>query len=133
MSGTVTLSRGGTTIALNGPSDGLSITALDRWVSALSQSYQRWVYRSADRKVEQVSVNLTDLTAAQWADLEYFFDAVTEGPRYTFTYTHTSGESFTARFLDGGLSRQRVNSNVSSVTLRLEREVTAASPTTSGG
>lgn len=116
----ITLALGGTSIQINGPDAGTDIACLNNWVTDQSQGLQRWTYRGTDRYVEQWTIPCSSLTTAQSLLLRDFFYKTALGPTNVFTYTHTDGVVYTARFVDAGLNLRRVNSNEWACTFKLE-------------
>lgn len=119
---TVAMTRGGTTITLNAPEGPTNVRCLSNWVTALSESLKRWVYRTSDVRKEHWTISLHDMGESQWSDLRSFFYDVVKGPELTFTYTHTDGETYTARFVDTELQGSRRDKNTWSATITLELE-----------
>ncbi len=104
---TVTLAKDATTITLNGPEGPSDVNCHPNWVSQLSEGLQRWSYRGTDTHLEAWALRLESLTLAQTQALRGFFYETVKGPTSTFTYTHTDGVSYTARFVNTGLKFQR--------------------------
>ena len=125
-SSTVTLaidpnSSGEDTITLNGPrSDQAIDKPVPRWVTDLTQGGTRYSYKLNSSTKRIWTLQFDFLTSAQKSDLETFFDTYAEGPENTFTYTHTDGNSYTARFAMTDLNFVRVGPNLWQVTMILE-------------
>jgi hypothetical protein len=121
-SSTVSLSGFGQTCVLPGPSGPSRIETWPRWTTGLSQGLTRWVYRTSDQRLVQWTLAFEQLPAATYADLVAFFEDAARGPERVWTYTHTDGRSYPARFLDLGLRFERSGPELWSTTIRLELE-----------
>lgn len=134
MSSYVTLTRGGTTIEIGGPVAPNDEIPLTGRATVLTQGGQRATYRGGtDNELTQWRLDFDQLTGDEWTALRDFFKNTTQGPSFTFSYTHTDGETYTARFLDESLLVKRRNNNSYAVTFTLElfgQEILATSTTT---
>jgi hypothetical protein len=106
-------------VEINGPriTNG---TLLPMFVSGLSADHTRWAYQTASSKLRQWSMQLADLTTAQKKALEDFFTDTAKGPTNTFSYTHTDGSDYTARFASTELIWTRHDGNRWDVDITLE-------------
>lgn len=109
-----------TAIEINGPVSPTNVDLLPMFVSDLSANNTRYSYQLTDTKVWHWSMRFDDLTTAQKNALEDFFTDTAKGPTNTFTYTHSDGETYTARFLDTALQFERRNSNEWATSFALE-------------
>lgn len=116
----VTLVKDATTVTLPGPSSATDVTSMPRFVTDQSANFTRWTYQLTASKLFHWSISIMDLTYAQKNALQSFFDDTVDGPNLTFTYTHTDGNSYTARFVDTMLNFNRVNGTQWATNFRLE-------------
>lgn len=117
---TVTFAKGGTTLTLPGPAmGGKRIVEKKRQTVGRTQGGNVRVH---DQGVDtfEAEVSLESLTEAQKINLQDFFDNLTYGASYTFTYTDEAGTAFTARFLNPTLQFTVFAYNVYDVSLMLE-------------
>ena len=112
-------SSGENDITINGPRGDQAIDRpVHRWVGGHSAGGTPYTYKVSASAKRIWNLQFDFLTAAQWLDLQQFFDLV--GPEEEFTYTHTDGNSYTARFVNTELLPTRVLPNLYSVPVQLE-------------
>jgi hypothetical protein len=107
MADTVTLG----TVTMNGPvGGGQSVRPKARFVSGRTVNGTTYVYQKNDQTQNVWVLAFNDLTAAQKALLQTYFNDVAKGPSNTFSYTHTDGTTYTGvRFLDNVLEFSRID------------------------
>ncbi len=121
MPSTVKFVKGGTDIDINGPPDPQEVSEFPQFVTAQTINGTRFVYRTHSATVSQWVLRLENLTTAMKTALRDFYITDVVGPTNTFTYTHTDGTAYTARFVDPAVPVfSRNNSNNWNVTIRLE-------------
>lgn len=113
-----TVTFGGVTV--NGPVSPTDVEDYPKWVTDLSAGYTRIVYKLTAATLLTWVLQFDAITGTQKSNLTTFFHSTAEGPTNTFTYVHTDGGSYTARFLDTALRWQRVDGNTWRLTVRLE-------------
>lgn len=91
---------------------------MHRWVTDVTAGGTRYSYKLSSSAKRIWNLQFDFLTAAQWLDLQQFFDLV--GPDEEFTYTHTDGNNYTARFVNTELLPTRLLPNLYSVPVQLE-------------
>ncbi len=110
-----------TDLQINAPdSSGTDVDLQANWITALSDGLQRWSSRITDRHLEQWSISVADLSRDQWIGFQDFFYKVALGPTRVFTYTHTDGVSYQARFVDNALTAHRGCSALWSTSFKIE-------------
>lgn len=119
-SSTVTLSLGSESITISGPASDQPIEPLAQYVTDIAQNGTRYSYRMSSGENRTWSLQLDFLTTEEKDDLESFYHDVVGGPSETFTWLHTDGNSYTARFINTNLPWQRVFSNLWKVALQIE-------------
>lgn len=118
---TVAFVRGGTTVNVNGPSSATDVDLHPMWVTGLSASHSRWVYRTTTTKKRVWAMKLDSVTAAQKAALDAFFTDTAKGPELPFVFVHTDGASYgDVYFADATLRWERINQADWSVMIHLE-------------
>lgn len=121
MASTVVFALGSVSATVNGPESPTQVRHLPRWVTARTADHTRIVYQTPAPKTKEWTLNLRDLTTAQKAALQSFFDDTAQGPTNTFDYTHTDGNTYEdVRFLDVELAWERLGPNDWNLTVRLE-------------
>lgn len=119
MPATVTLTLGGTSITIEGPRDSQQ-DPRPRYTTDVAAGGARWVYKLATTIIDEWVLNFDYLSGAGKIALQNFFNNTVEGPTWSFTYTHTDGNSYAVRFKDTGLRFKRRNGNDWSVSFTLE-------------
>lgn len=119
-SSTVTLTYSSTSITINGPGGDQPLDPVPRYVMGMTQSGSRYVYKKNSAANRTWTLEFSFLTNSQKAALQSFFDNTVSGPTNLWTYTHTSGYSYTVRFAQTTLTWKRSLPNVWGVTLQLE-------------
>lgn len=109
----------GHTCTINGPQSS-EPDLIQQFVTDLTANHTRYVYQSTSNSLRQWKLHFDTLYAADKANLETFYLTYAVGPVNTFTYTHTDGNTYTARFIDTQLQWSRVNANIWSITFTLE-------------
>jgi len=116
-----TAGAGTPTLELNGPVGGQAVEPTARFVTGTSVNGTRYVYQKNTVTQNVWVLQLNDITAAQKAALDTFWNGTVKGPSNTFDYRHTDGVDYASvRFADPNLEFQRVDTNFFSVQLRLE-------------
>ena len=115
----VTLTKDAATVTLPGPNPGATASETKRQVLGRSAGGTVYTY---DKGVDTYEIALTfeSLTNAEKAALQSFFHATVDGVTSTLTYTDSSGNAYTARFLEPALAFRKVADNVWDVAFRLE-------------
>lgn len=128
LASTVRFSKDATSYDINGPAEPQDVAELPQWVTALTADGTRFVYRKNSTTISQWTIRLKDLTTTMKANLRSFYITNAVGPENTFTYRHTDGTTYTARFLDPAVPTFTRNNNDSwDVTIRLEISAQIAS------
>lgn len=122
MSSTVNFTKGASNYDINGPVGNQSISRSSRYSISESHDGTIWSYKRHAGSHRKWRLELTDVTSAQKDNLQSFFDSDAAGPTNTFTYTHTDGTSYTARFVQEELQWQRVGPNQWGVSITLDIE-----------
>lgn len=106
---------------IKGPSFvGQPVRARRRFVSGASADGTRYTYQPASLSLWLWEMQFDDLTAADKQSLESFFLNDARGPSEQFTYTHTDGTAYTARFDQDQLVWTRSGPNLWAIALALE-------------
>ena len=107
MSSTVTLG----TVTLNGPiGGGQAVRPQARFVSGRTVNGTTYAYQKNSMTQNIWVLEFRDLTAAQKALLQTYFNDTAKGPSNTFTYVHTDGTSYSGvRFMDNVLEFSRID------------------------
>jgi len=109
------------TLTLNGPVGGQAVEPTARFVTGTSVNGTRYVYQKNTVTQNVWVLQLNDVTAAQKALLDTFWNDTVKGPSSTWDYRHTDGTDYAGvRFADANLEYQRIDTNFFSVQLRLE-------------
>lgn len=116
----VTFALGGTSIQVEGPDGPTDPAVQPQWVTDQTADLTRISYRTTNTVLTTWKMQLSNLTKASMQALRSFFYTTAKGPENTFTYTHTDGQTYTARFAMPALEPKRANSNEYSVALVLE-------------
>lgn len=96
------------TAEVNGPEGpSTTIRARSGFVTEETADFTRVVYRTTTSKKDEWTLTLSQLTDAQKSALQTYFDDTAKGPTNTFTYEHTDGNTYTARFVDTELAWTR--------------------------
>lgn len=119
MASTVTLLSGSTSIEINGPTGPTNPSPPANWNTSRTASGELIVYRYSSNAKNIWNLTFPMITTAQKVALYSFWRDTVSGPENTFTYTHTDGESYTARFLNS-LNFSRENNGYWSVVIQLE-------------
>lgn len=116
--GTSTVNFGA--VEVNGPSaGGTQIRSRARHVTDETADLTRFAYQTTSTKKDLWTLPLSEVTDEQKSALQTFFDDTAQGPANTFSYTHTDGQTYTARFVDTELSWSR-RSKTWDCTVRIE-------------
>jgi len=116
----VTFAIGGDSIEIPGPTFSRQGTAgPSRYVTAVTPNGTRYSYKVGSSSLHSWRLDF-DLDAANFAALEEFYNDVAEGPTNEVTFTDTSGEQHTVRFIDSALQASRLGPNQWFVSLNLE-------------
>lgn len=121
-SSTVNFAKGATSVDVNGPVGGQSIERSPRYAVARANDGTVWSYKRHSGSHRQWRLELQDVTSAQRDALQSFWDSDAAGPTNTFTYTHTDGVQYTARFVQEELQWRRGGPNQWSVSIILDLE-----------
>ena len=107
MADTVTLG----TVTMNGPvGGGQSVRPQARFVSGRTVNGTTYTYQKNDQTQNIWVLSFKDLTAAQKAALQTYFNDVAKGPSNTFSYTPTDAPVYTGvRFVDNVLEFSRID------------------------
>jgi hypothetical protein len=107
MADTVTLG----TVTMNGPvGGGQNVRPKARFVSGRTVNGTTYTYQKNDMTQNVWVLAFKDLTAAQKALLQTYFNDVAKGPSNTFSYTHTNAVTYTGvRFIDNVLEFNRID------------------------
>lgn len=99
-SSTVSFESGSTTVSITGPSGRQEIEPFPNYVTDLTPDGTRFVYKanSSSKRIWRLRFPL--LTEAEKDDLDGFYRNTVNGPENQFTYTHTDGTAYTARFIN---------------------------------
>jgi len=99
------------TVVMNGPvGGGQSVRPQPRFVSGRTQNGTTYTYHKNNVTQNIWVLAFNDLTAAQKALLQTYFNDVALGPSNTFSYTHTNGAVYTGvRFADNVLEFSRID------------------------
>jgi hypothetical protein len=120
-SSTVTLTKGALSKTINGPIGDQPVDAVPQYVTDMAHGGTRYSYRMSAATNRLWTLTFPFLTDTNKSDLEEFYHHSTVlGPSNTFTYAHTDGSSYTARFISTVLAFTRAGSNLWSVTIQLE-------------
>lgn len=117
-----------TTVTIPGPPGQTDIAPSARFVTDLSANHTRWTYQVTTAQKFLWSMSVMDLTEQQRSDFQAFFENIAKGPTYQFTYTHTDGLTYTARFIDTVLKWGRLNDKSFSTNFTLEFDSTEWTP-----
>lgn len=122
MASTINFTKGATDIDVNGPGEGQTVQRHSRYAVAQAADGTVWSQKRSGSAHRTWQLDLEYVTSAQKVLLQSFFDTDAAGPTNTFTYTHTDGNSYTARFLQDDLQWRRQGPNVWAVSLTLDIE-----------
>ena len=117
---TVKFTKGATVVTLPGPPQETTIAAPAVYVTGSTVGGIRFGYKASGSTRELWTVPLAMLNRSQKQALQSFFYSTIGGPGTTFTYTHTDDQSYTAQFVEPGLSWRRANGEMWDTTLVLE-------------
>jgi len=107
-------------IAINGPVSTDLITR-PHHVMAETANYTVFAYKKTSTLAQDWTLVFDALSDSQKATIQDFFFNKADGPSRTFSYEHTDGQIYTARFLDTQLQFQRRPNNWGlTVRLRIE-------------
>lgn len=107
-------------VAINGPTAPTNIEQRPRFARLSSDAGRSYSATLSGSELEVWTLNFDSLTGTQKADLANFFENTAHGPSDTFSYTHTDGETYTARFSETMLKWTRQNEQLWGCTIRLE-------------
>lgn len=111
---------GGTSIQVEGPDGPTDVSVQPQWVTDQTADLTRISYRTTSTALTTWKLQLSNLTLASMKALRSFFYTTAKGPENTWTYTHTDGQTYTARFAMTNLEPKRANANEYSVALTIE-------------
>ena len=119
MATTITFQKGATSLTLPAPAGGYDISQEKSQALIRTAGNVLYVY---DKGVDTYGavLALESLSAAEKTGLQDFFDITVNGAKETFTYTDSSGNPYTAQFLDTALKFRKVAGGVYDVTFNLE-------------
>lgn len=103
---TVSFATASGSIQVNGPVS-TDIITNPFHVSAQTANYTVFVYRKTGVFAQDWNLVFDGLSDANKQAINDFFINDAQGPTNTFTYGHTDGEGYTARFMDDRLQFQR--------------------------
>lgn len=87
----------------------------------------RYVYKMSSMNRWMWTLQFDAVTSPQKDKLiQFFYHPSVDGPTSTWSYTHTDGNVYTARFLQPSLPFGRVNSNLWTVQIELELETSVS-------
>lgn len=106
---------------INGPSFISQPVQLGRqFVSDRTADGTRYTYQMTNSTKWEWELSFRDLPLQQKRTLEHFFRSNSRGPSITFTYTHTDGTAYTARFAQDVLPWVRNSKELWDCTVRIE-------------
>lgn len=120
MGSQISFSKSGTTVTVYGPAQKTDAEPIPQFVVSRAAGGQLWSYKTGATIVNAWKFTLPNLTNAMKVALQSFFDTLAEGPTNAFTYVHTDGNSYTARFLVTTLKWERLNANQWNVPIELD-------------
>ena len=106
-------------IVLPGPTPGYPVRMRHLQAVGLTAGGVRYAYEKGVTLYE-VELSFETLSDSDKDNLDTFFGTTIGGASKTWTYTDTSGNTYTARFLDDSLEWTKVAQGVWSVNVRLE-------------
>lgn len=128
MPSTVLFETDDASVEVNGPNGDQPYTPLPQVVTGLSQSGERYVYRTNSSDKRQWTLTFDFVTEAQKQGLDWFYAEVVGGPAEEFSYRDTEDVERTVRFVNTNLPWQRQGPNQWSVVVTLEFTEPATAP-----
>lgn len=114
-------------VEINGPVfAGQPVSLVRQFVSDRTADGTRYTYHLTASTKWEWELSFRDLPLSQKQDLERFFRSNARGPSVAFTYTHTDGSTYTARFAQDQLPWVRNHKELWDCTVRIE---TSTEPT----
>jgi hypothetical protein len=115
----VTFQYGQTSVTLPGPVPGSAVRQVKRQVAGRTASGQLYTYDKGVRAFH-VTLAFESLSDSEKASLVSFFHDSANGVMNSFTYTDSTGASFTARFASPEIALRKVAQNVWDASIELE-------------
>lgn len=106
---------------INGPSFvGQPVQLVRQFVSDRTADGTRYTYQLTNSTRWEWELSFRDLSLTDKRDLEHFFRNNSRGPSLAFSYTHTDGSVYTARFAQDGLPWVRNSKELWDCNVRIE-------------